>query len=80
MNDLQKIAQAMSAEQPARRLVWRAAVEVAERSPLGLPPDGERFLVPTVGGHFWGGPGVAALAGPGSGVGTRCNLRRLAGP
>jgi len=54
MNDLQKITQAMPAEQPTRRLVWRAAVEVAERSSLGLPPGGERFLVPTVGGHFWG--------------------------
>lgn len=45
-----QVAQAMPAEQPTLRLVWRAAVEVAERSSLDLSPGGERFLVPIVGG------------------------------
>lgn len=45
------------------RLVWHAVVDIAERQPWGLGPRGERWGVPILGGHFWGGPGFEALHG-----------------
>lgn len=44
-------------------LLWTAVVDVGAREPLGTGPLGERFIVPILGGRFWGGPGHAALRG-----------------
>jgi hypothetical protein len=38
----------------APRCVWSAVVEVGEKEALGLSAHGERFIVPILGGHFWG--------------------------
>ena len=44
-------------------LLWSAAVDIAEREPLGTGALGERFIVPILGGRFWGAPGHEALSG-----------------
>lgn len=44
-------------------LLWSAAVDIAEREALGPGALGERFIVPILGGRFWGGPGHEALSG-----------------
>jgi Protein of unknown function (DUF3237) len=63
MTELQRIARDLTHELPHLRMAWQAAVEIGERSALGLSPGGERFLVPILGGQFWGGPGYEALQG-----------------
>ncbi len=45
------------------RLAWTAAVDIAPRENLGVSALGERFIVPILGGAFWGGPGFEALRG-----------------
>ena len=44
-------------------LLWSAAVDIAERESLGTGALGERFIVPILGGRFWGGPGFESLSG-----------------
>lgn len=61
--ELRALADALPVPQPHARLVWSAAVDIAAREPLGAGPAGERFIVPILGGRFWGGPGYEALAG-----------------
>jgi len=60
---LQAAAAALPVPQVLSRLVWTAAVDVAEREALGTSGLGERFIVPIVGGAFWGGPGFESLRG-----------------
>lgn len=48
---------------PVSRLLWTAVVDVAERVVLGTCPAGQRFMVPIVGGRFFGGPGMDGLSG-----------------
>lgn len=48
---------------PQARLLWTAAVDIDAREALGPSSHGERFIVPIIGGRFWGGPGHAALTG-----------------
>jgi hypothetical protein len=43
--------------------LWHAAVDIGEREPLGRSPLGERWIVPILGGPFWGAPGHEALCG-----------------
>lgn len=57
------LAQALPIPLPQARLVWSAAVDIAPRETLGPSPLGERFIVPIVGGCFWGGPGHEDLHG-----------------
>jgi hypothetical protein len=57
MTSLRTLAQPLPFEVPTARLLWQAAVEIGDRQTLGASPPGERFLVPIVGGSFWGGPG-----------------------
>jgi Protein of unknown function (DUF3237) len=45
------------------RCVWSAIVKVSDRESLGLGPDGERFIIPIVGGEFWGAPGFESFHG-----------------
>ncbi len=45
------------------RLAWTAAVDIAPREALGPSALGERFIVPILGGVFWGGPGFEGLHG-----------------
>ncbi len=45
------------------RLVWNAVVDIGERVAMGRSPLGERFMIPIVGGTFWGGEGFDALHG-----------------
>jgi Protein of unknown function (DUF3237) len=45
------------------RLVWNAVVDIGERQPLGPSPLGERWIVPILGGVFWGSEHFAALEG-----------------
>jgi hypothetical protein len=63
MTSLRTLAQPLPFEVPTARLLWQAAVEIGDRQTLGASPAGERFLVPIVGGSFWGGPGHEALQG-----------------
>lgn len=48
---------------PAAQLVWTAAVDIAPREDLGDGGCGPRYIVPIVGGVFWGGPGHDGLCG-----------------
>lgn len=48
---------------PQASLVWTAVVDVGARQSLGLSSHGERFIVPIVGGIFFGGSGHAQLNG-----------------
>ncbi|MFO1327437.1 MAG: DUF3237 domain-containing protein [Rubrivivax sp.] len=61
------VLQALTASLPlpslAARLVWTAAVDIAPRRDLGRSGLGERFIVPILGGQFWGGPGFEAFGG-----------------
>lgn len=58
---------ALIAKHPPRsitsRLIWTAVVNVAERKDLGTSPNGERFIVPILGGNFYAGPELEGLAG-----------------
>ncbi len=44
-------------------LVWNAVVDIGERVAMGRSPLGERFMIPIVGGTFWGADGFEALHG-----------------
>ena len=59
--------QALAADRPLPVLrltpLWHAAVDIGEREPLGVSPHGERWIVPILGGRFWGAPGHEALSG-----------------
>jgi hypothetical protein len=60
---LRRLAAALPLPQPAATLVWSAAVDVAEREALGASPGGERWIVPILGGRFWGAPGHEGFHG-----------------
>jgi hypothetical protein len=45
------------------RPLWHAAVDIGPRESLGRSPLGERWIVPILGGHFWGAPGFESLRG-----------------
>ncbi|WP_416898844.1 MAG: DUF3237 domain-containing protein [Minwuia sp.] len=45
------------------QLAWEAAVDVGPREDLGESPLGHRFIVPILGGHFRGGPGLPEFHG-----------------
>lgn len=59
--------QALAADRPLPVLrltpLWHAAVDIGEREPLGVSPQGERWIVPILGGRFWGAPGHESLSG-----------------
>lgn len=48
---------------PQATLVWTALIDIGPREALGPGSRGERFIVPILGGRFWGGPGHEALCG-----------------
>jgi Protein of unknown function (DUF3237) len=56
-------AAALPVEPVTTRLLWRAAVTIGPREALGRSPLGERFIIPILGGVFWGGPGHETLCG-----------------
>ena len=60
---LRALAEGQPVQTPGCRLLWHAAVLIAEREPLGQSPLGERFIVPILGGAFWGAAGFEALHG-----------------
>lgn len=60
---LQAFATSLPVEPVTTRLLWQAAVTIGERESLGRSPNGERFIIPILGGRFWGGPGFEALCG-----------------
>lgn len=43
--------------------MWEAIADIAEREALGSGPQGERFIVPVLGGTFRGGPDFPDLNG-----------------
>jgi len=49
--------------QPTSQLIWTAIIDVADRIDLGSSPNGQRFMVPILGGSFTAGPEVAGLTG-----------------
>lgn len=61
--DLRSLAAQQPATPPRATLVWHAVVDIAPRETLGTGARGERFIVPILGGVFWGGPGFEALHG-----------------
>jgi hypothetical protein len=63
MHPARPLALSLPADTPTARLLWQAVVDIGERESLGAGPLGERFIVPIVGGEFWGGPGHEALCG-----------------
>lgn len=60
---LQALAAGHPSTAPRAALVWTAVVDIAPRESLGPGARGERFIVPILGGRFWGGPGHEALCG-----------------
>jgi Protein of unknown function (DUF3237) len=60
---VQRVARTQSVEIPVATLLWQAAAEIGEREVLGASPLGQRFIVPILGGSFWGGPGHEDLHG-----------------
>jgi len=60
---LRTLAAQVPLHAPRTTLAWTAAVDIAPRESLGASPLGERFIVPILGGCFWGGPGFESLAG-----------------
>ncbi|MFN0182350.1 MAG: DUF3237 family protein [Aquabacterium sp.] len=62
-NALRRLAARQPVETPGCRLLWHAAVAIGEREGLGRSPLGERFIVPILGGAFWGAEGFEALHG-----------------
>lgn len=59
----QALAAAQPVLTPQASLVWTAVVDIAPREALGPSSHGERFIVPILGGRFWGGPGHEPLQG-----------------
>ena len=57
------LAESRPTPPPAARLAWTAVVDIDPRESLGPGPHGERFIVPILGGRFWGGPGFESLRG-----------------
>jgi len=48
---------------PSTQLIWTAIVDVADRQDLGPSPAGHRYIVPILGGRFYGGPDIEGLNG-----------------
>ena len=48
---------------PVLSLIWTAVVDIAPRHELGDTPQGTRFMVPILGGRFFGGPGFEEFSG-----------------
>lgn len=63
LETLRALAANVAAQAPQGTLAWTAAVDIAARESVGMSPLGERFIVPILGGRFWGGPGFGMLAG-----------------
>lgn len=61
--DLQALVADDPVPQPRATLAWTAVVDIAPRRDLGMGALGERWIVPILGGRFWGGPGHEALRG-----------------
>ncbi len=57
------LAHAHAVPSVSSSLVWHAVVDVGARESLGASPQGERFIIPILGGEFWGGDGHARLRG-----------------
>lgn len=62
MND-QEILTSCPPIKPTVRLVWTAIVDVGPKTDLGPIQGGHRFIVPILGGKFYGGPGLEGLNG-----------------
>lgn len=62
MND-QDVMTAHPALAPTHRLLWTAVVDIADKIDLGQGPLGHRYIVPILGGRFYGGPGIDGLEG-----------------
>ena len=60
---MQALAASLPVVAPQASLVWTAVVDIGAREGLGPSSHGERFVVPIVGGHFWGGTGFEAFRG-----------------
>lgn len=59
----EEILAAVPARMPTARLIWSAIVDVADREDLGEGPLGHRYIVPILGGRFFGGDGFEDLSG-----------------
>jgi hypothetical protein len=60
---IKALADAIPALDLHPRWVWTAVVDVAARESLGRSGRGERFIVPILGGLFWGAPGFEQFHG-----------------
>ena len=63
LSDLQSLCDAIPPTGFIHRPLWHAAVDIGPREPLGRSPLGERWIVPILGGRFWGAPGFETLRG-----------------
>ena len=57
------ILEAVPPRMPTAHLMWSAIVDVADREDLGEGPLGHRYIVPILGGRFFGGDGFEDLSG-----------------
>jgi len=58
-----QIAEALPPISIGLRPLWHAAVDIGPRDSLGRSPGGERWIVPILGGTFWGAAGFESLQG-----------------
>jgi hypothetical protein len=63
MSEANNIFQRVPLMRITTQLTWEAIVDLAERVPMGTGPNGERGMVPIVGGEFRGGPQNPEFAG-----------------
>lgn len=63
LQQAQALADRLPCLTPQARLAWTAVVDVAPREALGRSAYGERFIVPILGGRFWGGQDFELLRG-----------------
>jgi Protein of unknown function (DUF3237) len=55
----------LNADVPQCQLLYEATVEVGEREDLGLGPQGQRYIIPILGGSFEGPRGLRGTVQPG---------------
>lgn len=63
MTTPRELADKIAPVMPSMSLIWTAVVDVGSRQSLGTTPNGERFIVPILGGEFFDTEGKSGLNG-----------------
>jgi hypothetical protein len=63
MTSITELLADRAAHVPELNLIWTAVVDIGPREALGETSDGQRYIVPILGGEFIGGPGLEDFSG-----------------